>query len=889
MRKSSLLYFIIIFLLVNETANGSSKNQESTFTVKTKSGTFPLSIPILRLPKLQKYPLVQVIEDTLPELPNWYDPRYIPENPSWLDQAGKFYKEGIEYMYRGEMNLSLKRFRAVTENYPETLWYSLSFFWKGQINAQQKNFEKAVKSLTFFIDTYKSNNNSEIYSDYLNFSRYTLVWIAVKRKNYKKALNLVDSFDSKITIKKIREQLLYVKFFIYKKLKQSDSIFVLLENATNEFPFGFINIVRLAEFYFDEKRWQELIDLVGQKVNEKMFYNEPTMEYFLWLGVVAEMNLKNWARARTKMKSLEELGVRNFDNLLLGLLRINLEEKKFGLAWEKWLKINDDVLREQSLRELVHFAIKGNNFNFLLKKLPNLKNLAKYWRPWQAEMELIYAYIYLKLGQKIKARQWLNWALNHSFQNKGEKSLVIVHEESLFIKTVIELISVENKKAFLNLKRLLEDYSSSPRLSDYYFWYGVLLYEIEEKPLEAIMAIRQVEHEGERDDDRWYLLGKINHDQQKWRPAIYSFKSLEKKHPESIFLEEGLYLKAHAYYEQKLYNLALETLNDLSSKFLEQKKPIREIHLRVRILLAMKKFEMADEVLRRRIAFQSDLSLIKLRVEVLKNIKDPRRILNVTGLGLGISTSEDQGFLYFHRANALFDTKKYKEADAYYNLALKKPPKGSERFIKYRMLKIQYELGRIPELINSLKVFLKVRKDDNFSNEILLLVGDYFLNRDQKEKASPYLKQILANYKKSVRQVDLAPEKRMEQIFLIGKLYNGLNEFKMAERWLNQALKSIETLEQDQKTWQLTILREKGVALFNMGKHRQALAANLKVLYLDKTMSKKEIYNLNLRIASSYKNLGRNTEAQAIYRKMLKKFKTDVSQQEIKELIKNLR
>ena len=61
---------------------------------------------------------------------------------------------------------------------------------------------------------------------------------------------------------------------------------------------------------------------------------------------------------------------------------------------------------------------------------------------------------------------------------------------------------------------------------DYYFWYGVLLYELEKSYLQTIMAMRQVDREGERDDDRLFLLGKVNHDQQKWRAVISAFAKI---------------------------------------------------------------------------------------------------------------------------------------------------------------------------------------------------------------------------------------------------------------------------------------------------------------------------------------------------------------------------
>ena len=110
----------------------------------------------------------------------------------------------------------------------------------------------------------------------------------------------------------------------------------------------------------------------------------------------------------------------------------------------------------------------------------------------------------------------------------------------------------------------------------------------------------------------------------------------------------------------------------------------------------------------------------------------------------------------------------------------------------------------------------------------------------------------------------------------------------MAERWLNQALKSMDTVEDGREKWQLAILREKGEALFYLDKHRQSLAANLKVLYLDKTISDKQMYDLNLQIASSYVELGRKNEAQAIYRKMLKKFNKEEHKQEIERRIRSL-
>ena len=886
-RSNSLFYLIFTIILVFQVASGFAESRENVATVKTHSGSFPLPIPTLRLPSHPVTPLVTVPDAVFPELPDWHYSRFIPEDPSWLDSAGKFYKEGLVYLFRGDLNVAFKRFQSVTDNYPETPWFAPSLFWQAQILSKRKEYVPAGKILTVFLDSLKQGKSSERYIDFQNFSRYTLAWLALKQKKYNEALEIIEKNKEVISVKKIRIQLLFLKYLIHVQLKQSDLIFEVIDDLIQLFPYDFEHVVRLAEFYFVENRWQELADLVEAQAREQVFYNDPRMEHFLWLGVAAEMRLKHWNKAKKRLQSLEKFGVRSPDKLALAYLRLNLYTNQTESSWRNWFKIQDDIVREKALRELIHHAVKTEEFLFLIKKQPELKSVTQYWREWQGELELIYAYLYLRQGQIKKAKQFLLWAQNNLKQESNQVPL-IVKEESLYLGTVIELLLKDHQKALQHLKQLLAEYAGSERQSDYYFWYGVLLYELEKSYLQTIMAMRQVDREGERDDDRLFLLGKVNHDQQKWRAVISAFAKLQKLHPGSQFLEEGLYLQAQAFFELKQYNSGLEILNELQNTFGQLKKAVRAVHLRVQILVAMQRYEQADDVLQRMIEENSDFSLIKLRVEVLKYIKDPRRILSVTGVGLELSTNKDQGFLYFHRANALFDTKKYEEANTYYTLALKNPPKDTRRVINYRILKIQYELGRIPELLQGADLFLKVSRDDFYSYEILHMLSNYFLEKKQREKAFSYLKQLVANYKKSVRKVELAPEKRLEQIVLIGQLYNELTNYELAERWLNQALKSMETVEEGRKKWQLHIFKEKGFALYKLGKHRQALAASLKVLYLDRSLSNQQRYDLNLRIASSYVQLKRTKEARSIYLKMQKIFKDTVRQKEIEKLLRSL-
>jgi len=421
-KKFSIILLILTIIICGQPVSGFSESMNSSLEVKTHYGTFPLPVPTLRLPELPELPLVSVTETAYPELPDWHYPRFIPDDPSWLDRSGKFYKEGIVHLFRGDLNVALKRFQTVTDDYPETPWFTPSWFWLGQIMAKQKKYAQAEKLLTLFLDSLEQNNNSNLYVDFRDFSRYSLAWLALKQKKYEEALEVIKKHEAEISIKKIRIQLLYLKYLTYIKLKKSDQIFFVLERMTQQFEYDFEHVVRLAEYFFVENRWQELADLVADKATKPEFYNDLQMEHFFWLGAVAEMSLKQWSQAKKTLESLEEFGVRNPDQLARAWLRMHLEAGQYEQAWEKWQVINDDLLREQSLRELMHHAAKNENYKFLLKKQPGLKSVAKSWQAWQAEMELIYAYLYLSMGHREKAKQWLQWSYKHSLDTANEQT-----------------------------------------------------------------------------------------------------------------------------------------------------------------------------------------------------------------------------------------------------------------------------------------------------------------------------------------------------------------------------------------------------------------------------------------------------------------------------------
>ncbi|MEC7562206.1 MAG: hypothetical protein VX662_00795, partial [SAR324 cluster bacterium] len=101
---------ILLVIIVNQfICTAFSQNLEKTF--ESRSGNFPIHISSLNLPEMEKVLLVQVSSQGFPRLPDWRSSRFLPEDPSWLDRGGKFFKEGMAAYYTERPHEALKHFR----------------------------------------------------------------------------------------------------------------------------------------------------------------------------------------------------------------------------------------------------------------------------------------------------------------------------------------------------------------------------------------------------------------------------------------------------------------------------------------------------------------------------------------------------------------------------------------------------------------------------------------------------------------------------------------------------------------------------------------------------------------------------------------------------------
>ena len=190
--KTIFIVLLIAFLIVSLVPSVLAESSNNLTVVNTRSGSYSLPVPVLRLPDLPIFTLVTVSEAPVPELSNWHSSRFVPDDPGWLDRSGKYYKEGIVQLFRGNLTLALMRFQTVIEEYPETDWFIPSRFWQGQIFAQRQKYAQSAKSLNLFLNSLKQSRHSERYIDFQDFSRYTLAWLTFKQYKFNEVNDIIN-------------------------------------------------------------------------------------------------------------------------------------------------------------------------------------------------------------------------------------------------------------------------------------------------------------------------------------------------------------------------------------------------------------------------------------------------------------------------------------------------------------------------------------------------------------------------------------------------------------------------------------------------------------------------------------------------------------------------
>ena len=86
--KTFFILLVITSLIVSLVSSVLAESSYNLPIVNTRSGSYSLTVPVLRLPDLPIFSLVSVSEAPVPELSDWHMSRFVPDVPGWLDRPG---------------------------------------------------------------------------------------------------------------------------------------------------------------------------------------------------------------------------------------------------------------------------------------------------------------------------------------------------------------------------------------------------------------------------------------------------------------------------------------------------------------------------------------------------------------------------------------------------------------------------------------------------------------------------------------------------------------------------------------------------------------------------------------------------------------------------------
>ena len=854
--------------------------------VETRMGKFPLGIPALVLPELQPLKLTPPADPAFPELPLWHlDPQLRPPKPGWLDRGGEKVEKAFmrlvsiqsenEHEKRKSLDQAVREFSTVASEYPDTLWRVPATFWGSyaqlQIarseaaervqsgNGNQRKLCKQSKSLRSVQQNLKHLLEDESISQFRPQAVVMLVWHPLFERCYAQAIQENDQYKQLVR-KRSKEHEKLLEFATYSYLKQGkyDKAIVQLRQLQMLFPQQRFYTEQIANLHYLSGQW-EALEQLGRRM-AKRDINHAATQKILELVLRSHLQRKQWDQAHAILKQLEGRGAVG-DLKFLGYGEIALQQNNLKLAFRSVQAIRDHDLKAKMWKRLIRKAAMEANYKLLLdfNKEGTL--------PPDSEHHLIQGYALYQTRDHLQAYGALQPALATS-QGGNEW----IWEQALFLRSTIELRSRDFKKADRHLQELLSKFEESNRRSEYYYWLGVLQLE-QRKPLRGVqLGMRQVRPDGPRGDGRWYVLGFSSHEAKEWGKAVLFFKRLIDQHPQSPFREEGYYRLADSYYQQEKHSEAGRVFSEYRKEFQVLSKPVRVIERQVQNLMKLGKLEEAHSLLLKEVPLHPDFRLVALHLEILSERKDNPGMLELTSRARSYRFSDDQrGLLAYHRANALFRAKRFEESLSRYLEAQQNPPKNLLRFIKYRIIHTQHILKNYPQFVKLSEDFVQENQNDKKENDVLVWLSDHYENTGNRDQAKPHWKQLTLNYQ-STAKVEPLPKKRLGLIIRIGGLHNKLANYKEAERWVDQGLILNEKVGGErQRDQALKLLLEKGIAAYGMGQHKRALAASLKVSYLNRSMSEREAYQLHLRIADSYQQLGRVREAKAIYLKLLQR------------------
>ncbi|MGK5095400.1 tetratricopeptide repeat protein [Deltaproteobacteria bacterium TL4] len=812
--------------------------------INSKAGLFPLEIPPLRMPEYEFVSLISP-QINLPDLPDWFALTTPYGETGWLDTPSTLYNNAVALLYQNQLQKAQITFSTIIKNHPKSQWYFPSIFWNSQILIRANKYQRAENLLWTLLE-------SEPDFPFLAESTYSLVWIFLKQTRYDKALSLINQFESIFNSSILLERLAYLKYYAYLSNKQYDQSITILQNLIEQYPLSpqrLHYIILLAETLFLVKQWKPISALFNDFVEK--YYHSKNMERLLMLDICSNIYLNNWEEVHRLLNHPRFKGFQNPHLLVTTNTLYYLSRNDFINAWKQWNSLQDPQLKNQLLRLFFHKAVAHDQFDDIVK----LELDPIYWKSWENEGKLMIAYSKERLGYHEESYL--------IYQSISQSTTPFIRENALFYLAEIELKLSHYELASSHLQQLLNDFPDSPWIDEYYFWYGLTLYELSIP--HNIIALKQVEPSSPRIDDSLFLIGRSYFDQKQWKLSFKSFNLLVNQFSNSPFLQESYFYLARGYFEIHQYKKALSALSKLEKMGTPLRNPIPIIRLHTQILQTLKHYEKADDYLDSQLKQYPNYELIQLRLLVLFALDDNERILQLIDNSFQLSLNAQQiSFLNLNKANALFALNRKPKATYHYQLALKNLSQNEQRFVRFRLIKLNFEANKIDTFIKQAQKFVAEEIQDDLTNDVLTLLINYYNQNNLNEHSSPYLNHLSKNYQ-SMLHSDLSSIKKTELLFKLGEIKNKLGLYSEAETWLNQAM-----LEDSQ--YQSLIFQEKGVAALYQKQYVRAIASFLKVIYFSASLSDELKWDILLKIAVCFEEQKYYQDAKAVYMKILKTF-----------------
>lgn len=834
------------------------------YTIQTSFDSYQVDSPPIDLPQiptlLDRTPLIP-----LPELPDW---RHYEKHSTgfslFQSRAENLYDEAFKIIETNPIHASTLLDESLAADAKNQLKNKI-LFWKAQIKIR-KGMSAEAEGLLWDVLA------SGVYSVHTLYSAHTLIWLQVHENLFFKAQQTLQSLESVVTEPLFKEMNAPLLVYMALKEKRYEEARVRIERIRVEAPTTpnlLPLITALAEIYYlkdDARQTENLVNDYGS-----VFYHDPAVGSLFVVGVLNQFKIGAWKKASYKIQQMiRHSGIEKQQWVHLQLYWYVFQGKtqearqylKQQLPREAGMPLLQDVIlafAQQKKFELVHLLLEDPSVRI------NPKEVFYLILGRLAELE----------AHPLQARENYQTALDNA------RTPQIV-EQSHFHLGILFMQSGEWEKALEHFQSLTTQFQESSQLTDYFFWYGIALHESHQP--NAIIALRQAQDHPKYLAESLFYLARLYQEQQQDTESIRTFLNLMASFPRHPLVGKSSFYLAKSYFQTQQYQASLDTLA-LISPTLDSVDRHEMLLLQSQDLRRLNRLEDLEDLLATKAVETLPWALLQLRLQALVERKKHEQIREITSLRLQTADlpNDEQKQLSEWGAQASWTLNDFPKVTAFYQQGLQQGLPASEE-VRYRLAHAAYHTKQEPLFLEMAVGFIEEKSEsEEHQEEILTLLGNYYLEQQKFTDAETAFKPLLQQYQQQAEE-EPDPEEKIQFFLHIASIYQHLKQFQNAEIWLTTGEKRLpENSPERFPLW-------KAIAsnLYQQQRYQQAIEYYLVSLTLSPQNQSEERFQSWSITAHCYQQLGFRSDALAIYQKMRGEFDSPSQQQQIQEWIEAL-